>query len=102
MNVTEFVTKVIKDKNFMFEVFTHVPDEMLGENGVAKEGDQGQLGRVLGRYCWPGAQTMGCTFTEDELVAESDRQVSAIRGFGKAKFFVRMIKTLAKAKPQKK
>jgi hypothetical protein len=45
---------------------------------------------------------MGCAFTENDLVAECERQVNALRGFGKAKFLVRMIKTLGKAKPKKR
>lgn len=101
MNVTEFVSKAMKDKNFLFEVFTHIPDELLKAN-EGNEENKGNMGKVFATFLWPGAQAMGCAFSEDELTAECDRQVDALGGFGKAKFFVRMIKTLGKAKPQKK
>ena len=102
MNVTEFVTKVMNDKNFMYEVFTHIPDSMMSEENQGNSDQQGELGKSFGKFCWPGAQAMGCTFAENDLVAECERQVNALRGFGKAKFLVRMIKTLGKAKPKKR
>ena len=55
----------------------------------------------FGRLCFPGAQAMGCTFTEDELKAESDRQVNMLKGFGKIRFGARVLKTLRKAKPRR-
>ena len=102
MNATEFATKAIKDKSFLREVFTYVPDEMMNEEVAGSEENEGQIGRLFGRYCWPGAQAMGCTFSEAELLEECDRQISALKGFKKAKLVMRMIKTLAKTHPDNK
>ena len=104
MDVTEFATKAINDKNFLREVFTYVPDEMMKDEDQIDESEKGQghIGKLFGKYCWPGAQAMGCTFSEEELIAECDRQVEALKGFKKAKLVVRMIKTLAKTHPDNK
>lgn len=93
----------MNDKNFMYEVFTHIPDSMMQEGAAEKAvpDAQGQMGKMFGWYCWPGAQAMGCSFTEAELMAECDRQFKALGGFKKIKFGAGMIKTLGKAKPKK-
>lgn len=101
MELGEFVTKAMSDADFMLEVFKQIPDDMLSKDGSVPIGEEerGQMGRVFGRYCWPGAQAMGCTFTADELAAECDRQYNALRGFRKARFGVRAFKMLGMAKP---
>ena len=101
VNVTEFVTKTMNDNTFMYEVFTYVPDSMAEGNGPSDPDVKGQMGLVFGRLCFPGAVALGCTFTEDELLAECDRQFGALAGFSKMKLVARMLKTLRKAKPRK-
>jgi hypothetical protein len=101
VDVAEFVTKAMNDKAFMFEVFTHVPDSMTEDNEPPNPDDKGQVGIAFGRLCFPGAVALGYPFTEDELLAECDRQFGALAGFGKMRFVARMLKTLRKAKPRK-
>ena len=101
MDVTEFVSKAMNDKAFMFEVFTHVPDSMMGDNETSNPSDKGQVGMAFGRLCFPGAVALGCTFTEDELQLECDRQFGALAGFSKMRFVARMLRTLRGAKPRK-
>ena len=72
-----------------------------GAHLVAVPDAQGQMGKMFGWFCWPGAQAMGCVFSEDELMAECDRLFGALKGFGKVRFGARVIKTLGKAKPKK-
>ena len=98
VDVTEFVTKAMNDRDFMLEVFSYIPDSMLKGEGPAGPDERGQMGLVFGRICFPGAQAMGCTFTEEELTAESDRQFGMLKGFGKIKFGALMLKTLKKAR----
>lgn len=101
VDVTEFVTKAMNDMDFMYEVFTHIPDSMEQNADQTNPNAKGQIGLAFGRLCFPGAQAMGCTFTEDELKAESDRQLNMLKGFGKIRFGARMLKTLRRAKPRR-
>ena len=104
MELGEFVSKAMNDRDFLLEVFKQIPDELVNEKGAMPiaEDEKGQMGKVFGRYCWPGAQAMGCTFTEDELVAECDRQFGELRGFAKVRFGARAFKVLGMAKPKLK
>ena len=99
MDVTEFVTKTMNDKAFMFEVFTHVPESTTEDGGPSNPNEKGQMGIAFGRLCLPGAVALGCTFTEDELLTECDRQFNALAGFAKMRFVARMLKTLRMARP---
>ena len=101
MDVKEFVGKAMSDKAFMLEVFKHLPDEMVQEGAIPEE-YKGQIGKGFGKFCWSGAQAMGVDCTEEELIAECDRQYNALSALAKVGFFPRMIKTLGTAKPKKK
>ena len=101
MDAKEFVSKAMNDTGYMLEVFKHLPDEMLQEGAIPEE-FKGQIGKVFGKYCWAGAQAMGVECTEEELIAECDRQYNALGGLAKVGFMPRMIKTLGTAKPKKK
>ena len=98
MDVTEFVTKAMNDRGFMFEVFTHIPESATRSDMMSNPDTRGQIGLAFGRLCFPGAQAMGYDFAEDELMAESDRQLGTLNGFDKVKFGARMLKTLRKAR----
>lgn len=102
MTADEFVLKAMADKKFLFEVFTHVPDSMMKDDENASSYESGEMGKLFADYCWPGAQAMGCEFSQEELQAASNQKVLALRGLQKGKFVWRMLSTLAKAKPKKK
>jgi hypothetical protein len=61
MDVTEFVTKAMNDKDFMLEVFTHIPESMTRSEVTSNPDARGQMGLAFGRLCFPGAQAMGPT-----------------------------------------
>ena len=100
MDVAGFISKFIKDKDFMYEVFTHVPpeevDQFKGNGQSQNDAGDGQSFKDVAHLCWYGAQAMGYGFTEEELTAEGDRQFGAMGGFAKFRFLLRMVKTYNK------
>ena len=99
MDVQEFVTRSVKDKGFMVEVFKYIPDEMLDEE--VPESETGPA-PGLARHLWPGAQAMGCTFSKDELRAECEKAVGGLGTFGTVKFVAQFAKCMSKAGKTKK
>ena len=101
MDVAEFISKFIKDKDFMYEVFTHVPpeevDQTRSDGQSQNDNSDGESFKDVAHLCSYGAKAMGYDFTEEELTAEGDRQLAAMGGFAKVRFLVRMAKTLNKA-----
>lgn len=100
MTASEFVAKVLKDKGFLLEACKNIPDELLHEENPQTEGIG--LARVMSRYFYGAAQTMGYGFDEGGFEEECVRQIGAMKGFSKAAFTLRFFTTLSKAGKGKK
>ncbi|MDO4796892.1 MAG: hypothetical protein Q4A01_02610 [Coriobacteriales bacterium] len=68
MTANEYVVKAINDNAFLVEICKFIPDEMLQEENPEESQNQpGGLGRLMAKYFWPAAQTLGGDFDEAEL-----------------------------------
>lgn len=94
MNVTEYVSRALSDKDFLVDAFRHVPAESLQVQ--VPESDKGDIGKVLTRYLWPLAQDMGYDFGEDELHEECERQAAALKGLAKVRLASRVVRSVTK------
>lgn len=94
MTVNEFVSKVIKDRDFLVEVCKNIPDELLQEEQPTEPG--AGLGALMSKYFFAATQAMELSFDEDEFAAECDRQMNSMSTFAKIKYTGRFIRTLAK------
>ncbi len=99
MTVSEFVSKVIKDRDFLLEVCKNIPEELLKEE---QETESGHFGLAMAKYFYAATQAMGYDFDEAGFGEECERQMNSMGGFAKVKFAGRFIRTLSKADKGKK
>ena len=95
MTVSAFVSGIIKDKKFRDEVIAHIPAELMQD----KDGEDSDGEMDLERFAAtlnPAAAAMGYNFSEEELGQVFEKQVKALGGFAKIKFFVGFGKALIK------
>ena len=97
MNAAEFVSKATQDKDFLVEVFKHIPDELIAQQSAKAEAEGANQADTFATYLWPGAQAMGCDFSKEELLAECEKFFNGLGGFAKVKFVARFAKCMSKA-----
>lgn len=97
MNAGEFVSKATQDKDFLVEVFKHIPDELLAEQKAKAEAGEANQADTFATYLWPGAQAMGCDFGKEALLKECEKFFNGLGGFAKLKFVARFAKSMNKA-----
>ncbi|MBQ9068355.1 MAG: hypothetical protein IJ131_04715 [Eggerthellaceae bacterium] len=97
MNAGEFVSKATQDKDFLVEVFKHIPDELLAEQTAKAEAGEANQADTCATYIWPGAQAMGCDFSKEELLTECEKFINGLGSLAKIRFVARFAKSMNKA-----
>ena len=84
MTAKEFVSNIISDKAFLMKACELIPEELLQEETPeGQEKQPGGLGALMFKYLWPAAQSLGCTFSEDDLHKAVESFQSKQRRYGK-------------------
>ena len=99
MTISEFVTSVIKDRDFLLEVCKNIPDELLQEE---QQTESGHFGLAMAKYYYAASKAMGYDFDETAFGEECERQMNSMGGFAKVKYAGRFFRTLSKADKAKK
>ena len=99
MNVQEFVSKILKDKDFLYQVAMNVPEEYLRkpEEEETKSENEESDPNIMAEMLLPGAKVLGVEATDEEFNDEFSRQLKALGAFSKIRFMMRFFKTLGKA-----
>ncbi|MEE1158878.1 MAG: hypothetical protein UHS51_05600 [Atopobiaceae bacterium] len=89
MVTSEFVSKVLNDKDFLTEVCESIPEELL-----QKEHSEGRsdFGRAVSVCLYGASRVMGFGFDEDEFATEWKRQIDELKGAAKMHFAARFIR----------
>ena len=101
MIVKEFVEKAFNDMDFLREVLTNVPGDLLKKDFDLGVGDGPDFGHAVGNLLFGAAEAMGHVFDKESVERESKRLFDALSGFGKVRFTATFIRTLAAAKEDK-
>ena len=83
MNVQEFVSQAINDKNFLLEACKHIPEEYLNKSDEGEKQGEESNPDIMGDLFFPAAQAMGVETTRDEVNAQFESQIKQLGGFAK-------------------
>lgn len=107
MNEKEFVSKLIKDKKFVEEAASHIPEDALrqmaeitraeSDKEVTAESDHSAMAEMMAGYFLPAAQAMGYSIDPAAFKAEALSALDSTGFIARMKFGIRLAKAIGQA-----